>query len=71
MFKSAGEFSAAVLARRKMQVDDTLLEIMVAMQDEYGLEEKDIAKLVTPFLEDCIMVEATNANLIKIEEESL
>lgn len=71
MFKSADEFSAAVLARRKMQVDDTLLEIMVAMQDEYGLEEKDIAKLVTPFLKDCIMVEATNANLIKIDEESL
>lgn len=71
MFKSADEFSAAVLARRKMQVDDTLLEIMVAMQDEYGLEEKDIVKLVTPFLKDCIMVEATNANLIKIDEESL
>lgn len=71
MFKSADEFSAAVLARRKMQVDDTLLEIMVAMQDEYGIEEKDIVKLVTPFLKDCIMVEATNANLIKIEEESL
>ena len=71
MFKSADEFSAAVLARRKMQVDDTLLEIMVAMQDEYGLEEKDVVKLVTPFLKDCIMVEATNANLIKIDEESL
>jgi len=71
MFKSADEFSAAVLARRKMQVDDTLLEIMVAMQDEYGIEEKDIVKLVTPFLKDCIMVESTNANLIKIEEESL
>lgn len=71
MFKSADEFSAAVLARRKMQIDDTLLEIMVAMQDEYGLEEKDIVKLVTPFLKDCIMVEATNANLIKIDEESL
>ncbi len=71
MFKSADEFSAAVLARRKMQIDDTLLEIMVAMQDEYGLEEKDVVKLVTPFLKDCIMVEATNANLIKIDEESL
>ena len=71
MFKSADEFSAAVLARRKMQIDDTLLEIMVAMQDEYGLEEKDVVKLVTPFLKDCIMVEAANANLIKIDEESL
>ena len=71
MFKSADEFSAAVLARRKMQIDDTLLEIMVAMQDEYGLEEKDVVKLVTPFLKDCIMVEATNANLIKMDEESL
>lgn len=71
MFKSADEFSAAVLARRKMQINDTLLEIMVAMQDEYGLEEKDVVKLVTPFLKDCIMVEATNANLIKIDEESL